>query len=41
MNLQTIQERLNEEFRSSGERKLIFWYDDNAEFAEEIDSLAA
>ncbi|MDN5289840.1 MAG: BREX-1 system phosphatase PglZ type A [Acetivibrionales bacterium] len=38
MNLQTIQEKLNEEFRSS-ERKLVFWYDDNAEFAEEIDSL--
>ncbi|KUO77764.1 MAG: hypothetical protein APF81_01450 [Desulfosporosinus sp. BRH_c37] len=38
MNLQTIQEKLNEEFRSS-DRKLVFWYDDNAEFAEEIDSL--
>jgi uncharacterized protein (TIGR02687 family) len=38
MNLQTIQEKLNEEFRSS-ERKLVFWYDDNAEFVEEVDSL--
>jgi len=38
MNLQTIQEKLNEEFRSS-DRKLVFWYDDNAEFAEEIDAL--
>ena len=38
MNLQTIQEKLNEEFRSS-DRKLVFWYDDNAEFAEEVDSL--
>jgi hypothetical protein len=38
MDLRTIQEKLNEEFRSS-ERKLVFWYDDNAEFAEEIDSL--
>ena len=38
MDLQTIQEKLNEEFRSS-DRKLVFWYDDNAEFAEEIDSL--
>ncbi|MHA0855678.1 BREX-1 system phosphatase PglZ type A [Paenibacillus sp. CMAA1364] len=38
MNLQTIQEKLNEEFKSS-ERKLVFWYDDNGEFAEEVDSL--
>lgn len=38
MNLHTIQDKLNEEFRSS-ERKLVFWYDDNAEFAEEVDSL--
>ena len=38
MDLRTIQEKLNEEFRSS-DRKLVFWYDDNAEFAEEIDSL--
>ena len=38
MNLLTIQEKLNEEFRSS-DRKLVFWYDDNAEFAEEVDSL--
>lgn len=38
MNLQTVREKLNEEFRSS-DRKLVFWYDDNAEFAEEIDTL--
>jgi hypothetical protein len=38
MNLLTIQDKLNEEFRSS-DRKLVFWYDDNAEFAEEVDSL--
>lgn len=38
MNLLTIQEKLNEQFRSS-DRKLVFWYDDNAEFAEEVDSL--
>ena len=38
MNLQTIQDKLNDEF-ASGERKLVFWYDDNAEFAEEVDCL--
>lgn len=38
MDLQRIQEKLNEEFNSS-ERRLVFWYDDNAEFAEDIDSL--
>ena len=38
MDLRMIQEKLNEEFRSS-DRKLVFWYDDNAEFAEEVDSL--
>ena len=38
MNLQTIQEKLNSEFGGS-ERKLVFWYDDHGEFAEEIDSL--
>lgn len=38
MNLQRIQEKLNEEF-SSSERRLVFWYDDNAEFEEDIDSL--
>ena len=38
LNLNQITDKLNSEFQSS-ERKLIFWYDDNAEFAEEIDSL--
>ena len=38
MNLQTITERLNDKFKSN-ERKLVFWYDDNGEFAEEIDTL--
>ena len=38
MNLQTIQEKLNSEFGGS-ERKLVFWYDDHGEFAEEIDTL--
>lgn len=38
MNLQTIQEKLNSEFGGS-DRKLVFWYDDHGEFAEEINSL--
>lgn len=38
MNLQTIQEKLNNEFGGS-ERKLVFWYDDHGEFAEEIEAL--
>ena len=38
LNLNQITEKLNTEF--TGEtRKLIFWYDVNAEFAEDIDSL--
>ena len=41
LNLKQIENRLNEEFASgSGDsRKLVFWYDDKAEFAEDIDSL--
>jgi len=38
MNLQTIQEKLNIEFKSS-ERRLVFWYDDHGEFSEEVDLL--
>lgn len=38
LNLKQIADKLSEEF-SSEERKLIFWYDDNAEFSEEIDLL--
>ncbi len=38
LNLKQISDKLNEEF-SSEERKLIFWYDDNAEFVDEIDSI--
>lgn len=40
LNLKQITDRLNEEFASiSGHRKLVFWYDDHADFAEEIDGL--
>ena len=38
INLKQISDKLNGEFQSS-ERTLIFWYDDNAEFADEIDQL--
>ncbi|MCD8018075.1 MAG: BREX-1 system phosphatase PglZ type A [Clostridiales bacterium] len=35
LNLQQIIDRLNAEF-TGDTRKLVFWYDDNADFAEEI-----
>lgn len=38
MNLKQITERLNSEF-TGDVRKLVFWYDANAEFSEDIDSL--
>lgn len=38
LNLRQITDKLNEEF-SAEESRLVFWYDDNAEFAAEIDSL--
>lgn len=38
LNFKQITDKLNEEFQGDI-RKLIFWYDANAEFAEEIDSL--
>ncbi len=38
MTLQTITEKLNTEFTGL-ERKLVFWYDDRGEFAEDIDGL--
>jgi hypothetical protein len=38
LNLKQIIDRLNTEF--TGEtRKLVFWYDDKAEFEEDIDSV--
>ena len=39
LNLNQIADRLNSAFAGEG-RKLIFWYDDNAEFVDDIDSLA-
>ena len=38
LNLKQIADKLNAEF-TVDVRKLVFWYDDNAEFAEEIDTL--
>ncbi len=38
LSLKQIEDRLNSEF-AGDIRKLIFWYDDNGDFAEDIDSL--
>lgn len=38
LNFKQITDKLNDEF-TGGVRKLIFWYDANAEFEEDIDSL--
>ena len=38
LNFKQITDKLNEEFQGNI-RKLIFWYDANAEFAEDIDTL--
>lgn len=41
LNLKQIEDRLNDEFAKepNDRRKLIFWYDDRAEFVEDVDSL--
>ncbi len=38
LNLKQIADKLNEAFKGDS-RQLVFWYDDNAEFAEDIDTL--
>ena len=38
LNLKQIIDRLNAEF-TGDTRKLVFWYDDKADFAEDIDSV--
>lgn len=38
LNLKQITDKLNSEF-TGDVRRLVFWYDDNSEFAEDIDSL--
>ena len=39
LSLKQITDRLNAEF-AGDTRKLVFWYDDRAEFAEDIGSIA-
>ena len=39
LNLKQITDKLNEEFSGAG-RRLVFWYDAEAEFAEDVDSLS-
>lgn len=39
LDLKQIEDRLNAEF-AGDIRKLIFWYDDNGDFAKDVDSLA-
>ena len=38
LNLNQIEEKLNNEFAGEG-RRLVFWYDDKANFADEVDNL--
>ncbi|MEE0514283.1 MAG: BREX-1 system phosphatase PglZ type A, partial [Emergencia sp.] len=38
LNLSQITDKLNQEFAGEG-RRLIFWYDEKADFAEDIDTL--
>ena len=38
LNLKQIVDRLNAEF-TVDTRKLVFWYDDKAEFAEDMESV--
>lgn len=38
LNLNQIEEKLNNEFAGEG-RRLVFWYDDKADFADEVDNL--
>ena len=38
LNLKQIIDRLNEEFTGDS-RKLVFWYDDKGEFAEDMNSV--
>ena len=38
LNLKQITDKLNAEF-TSDTRKLVFWYDEKAEVADEIDTL--
>ncbi|HGV8377785.1 TPA: BREX-1 system phosphatase PglZ type A [Enterococcus faecium] len=39
INMQQIEEKLNQRFPNYGRRRIIFWFDSNQDFLEEIDSL--
>ena len=39
LNLKQITDKLNQEFANDGGRKLIFWYDDAGQYAEDIGEL--
>ncbi|OON98708.1 MAG: TIGR02687 family protein [Epulopiscium sp. Nele67-Bin004] len=39
LNLHQIESKLNDEFKPNGHRKLVFWYDDKAEFSADIDTI--
>jgi len=38
LNFKQITDKLNEEFKGEG-RRIVFWYDDDADFVDEVDSL--
>ena len=38
LNLKQITDKLNAQLRGES-RKLVFWYDDNAEFADDINTI--
>lgn len=38
-NLQQIEEKLNQRFPDYGQRKIVFWFDPNQDFLEEVQSL--
>ena len=38
MDLKSIQEKINKEFEAP-ERRLVFWYDDNDDYFEEINQI--
>ena len=38
LNLNQIEEKLNKEFAGEG-RRIVFWYDENGDFADDVDNL--
>ena len=39
MNLNEIEFKINELFKNASNRQIIFWYDENKDFEDEIDNL--